>query len=421
MKTETKCIHAGYAPANTEPRVKPIVQSTTYVFDSAADIGAVFDDPTKALIYSRFANPTVMAVEDKIAALEGGAGAMCTSSGQAATLLAILNLCSAGDHLVCTSSVYGGTLNLLSFTFRRLGIECSFVDARAPEAELDAAMRPNTKLVFGESIANPSLVVLDFEKLARVAHRHGVPLIVDNTIATPALCRPFEHGADIIVHSTSKYMDGHALQVGGAIVDSGKFDWAAGGRFPGLTEPDESYHGVVYTEVYGNLAYIIKARMQLMRDFGCYPSAHSAFLLNLGLDTLAVRMDRYCENALAVAQYFEKHPKVESVTYPGLPGARDYALCQKYTGGRASAIIALTLRGGKDAAVRFMDSLRLAHNEIHLADICTSVLHPATSTHRQLNEAQQRAAGVDPSMIRFSVGLEHIDDILADIEQAFAK
>ena len=299
MKDETKCLRAGYTPKNTEPGVMPIYQSTTYVFDSTTDVGDVFDDPTKALIYSRFANPTVMAVEDKIAALEGGIGAMCTSSGQAASLLSILNICKAGDSFVSTSTIYGGTVNLFAFTLKKLGIECIFVDANASEEEIGAAFKPNTKAMFGETIANPALAVLDIEKMARIAHAHHVPLIIDNTFATPILCKPIEFGADIVVHSTTKYMDGHALQVGGVIVDSGNFDWESG-DFPELTEPDESYHGIIYTKQYGKMAYILKARMQLMRDFGVYPAANSAFLLNLGLETLAVRMQRYCENAIKV-------------------------------------------------------------------------------------------------------------------------
>ena len=416
MKDETKCLHSGYTPKNSEPRVLPIVQSTTYVYDSTEDIGAVFDEPTKSLIYSRFANPTVMAVESKIADLEGGIGAMCTSSGQAATLIAILNLCSAGDSFISVSQIYGGTINLFSFTLKRLGIECIFVDCNVSANELDSAFKPNTRLVFGESIANPALAVLDIEKFAKAAHAHNVPLIVDNTFPTPVLCKPFEFGADITVHSTSKYMDGHALQVGGVIVDSGNFDWSKG-DFPGITEPDKSYHGIKYSETYGKSAYIIKARMQLMRDFGAYPSAHSAFLLNIGLETLSIRMDRYCENALIVAKYLKSSDKIESVCYPGLETDKNYPLAQKYLKG-ASGVITLILKGGRSAAVKFMDSLVMASNETHVADIRTCVLHPASSTHRQLTEEQQITAGVDPGMVRLSVGLEHTDDIIADIAQA---
>ncbi|MGI6721577.1 MAG: O-acetylhomoserine aminocarboxypropyltransferase/cysteine synthase family protein [Anaerovoracaceae bacterium] len=418
MKDETKCLHAGYHPGNSEPRVVPIVQSTTYVFDNTEEVAAVFDDPTKAIIYSRFGNPTVMAVEDKIAELEGGVGAMCTSSGQMANLLAVLNLCEAGDSIISTPAIYGGTVNLFSHTIRKLGIECVYVDNEATEEEISAAFKPNTKLVFGETIANPALTVFDIEKFARVAHAHNVPLIVDNTFATPVLCKPFEFGADIVTHSTTKYMDGHAVQGGGVIVDSGKFDWTSG-NFPGLTEPDETYHGTVYTEAYGNMAYIIKARMQLMRDFGAYPAAHSAFLLNLGLETLAVRMPKYCENAIRVARFLEASDKVQSVSYPGLESDGNYQLAQKYLKG-ASGVISFVIKGGKDPAIRFMNALELASNEVHVADIRTCVLHPASETHRQLSDEQLAAAGIDGGMVRLSVGLENIDDILADVEKALA-
>lgn len=404
MKDETLCLHSGYHPKNSEPRVVPIVQSTTYVYDSTEDVAAVFDDPTKSLIYSRFANPTVMAVEEKIAELEGGVGAMCTSSGQAASLLSILNLCSAGDSFISTTEIYGGTVNLFAFTLKKLGIECIFVDSNASDEEIDRAFKPNTKLVFGETIANPALSVLDIERFANIAHKHGVPLIVDSTFATPILCKPFEYGADIVIHSTTKYMDGHAVQGGGVIVDSGKFDWT-NGNFPDFTEPDESYHGITYTGTYGKMAYIIKARMQLMRDFGCYPSAHSAFLLNLGLETLAIRMERYCSNALTVAKYLQASDKVESVTYPGLEGDQNYALAQKYLKG-ASGVISFVIKGGRENAMKFMDSLKLASNEVHVADIRTCVLHPASETHRQLTDEQLAAAGINAGMVRFSVGLE---------------
>ena len=416
MKDETKCLHAGYTPKNGEPRVLPIVQSTTYVYDSAAEVAAIFDDPTKGLCYSRFANPTVMAVEEKIAELEGGVGAMCTTSGQAATLLSILNICSAGDSIISVPTIYGGTINLFSFTLKKLGIECIYVDHDASEEEIKKAFKPNTKLVFGETIANPALKVLDIEKFAGIAHAMGVPMIVDNTFATPILCKPFEFGADIVIHSTSKYMDGHAVQVGGVIVDSGKFDWK-NGKFPELTEPDESYHGISYTETYGNMAYIIKARMQLMRDFGVYPAAHSAFLLNLGLETLPVRMKQYCENALSVAEYLEKSDKVESVSYPALPSSPDYALAKKYLKG-ASGVISFTIKGGRNVAAKFMDALHLASNEVHVADIRTCVLHPASETHRQLTDEQLAAAGIDGGMIRLSVGLENIEDIINDVDTA---
>ena len=418
-KLATQCLHAGYTPKNSEPRVMPIVQSTTYVFDNTEEVAAVFDDPTKALIYSRFGNPTVIAVENKIAALEGGIGAMCTSSGQAASMLSILNLCDAGDSFISTGEIYGGTVNLFSFTFKKLGIECIYVDKNASDEELDKAFKPNTKAVFGETIANPALSVLDIERFAALAHRHNVPLIVDNTFATPALCRPFDFGADIVIHSTTKYMDGHALQVGGVIVDSGKFDWTKG-NFPGLTEPDESYHGIRYTETYGKMAYIIKARMQLMRDFGVYPAAHSAFLLNLGLETLAVRMKQYCENALTVAKYLESQPQVERVIYPGLESDANHALAQKYLKG-CSGVISFVIKGGKETAMKFMNSLNLASNEVHVADIRTCVLHPASETHRQLTDEQLAAAGIESGMIRLSVGLEDVEDILADLKQAFAS
>lgn len=419
MKDATKCLHSGYSPKNTEPRVMPIVQSTTYVYDSTDDVAAVFDEPTKSLIYSRFANPTVMAVENKIADLEGGVGAMCTTSGQAANLLAILNICNAGDSFISTTQIYGGTVNLFAFTLKKLGIECIFVGHDATDEEIHAAFKPNTKAVFGETLANPALTVFDIERYANIAHSHGVPLIVDNTFATPILCKPFEFGADIVTHSTSKYMDGHALQIGGVIVDSGNFNWD-NGNFPELVEPDPSYHGLSYTKTYGKQAYILKARMQLMRDFGCYPSAHSAFLLNLGLETLPVRMKQYCENALTVAKYLESNDKVESVMYPALESNESYPLAKKYLKG-CSGVITFVIKGGKENAVKFMDSLKLASNEVHVADIRTCVLHPASETHRQLTDEQLEAAGINSGMVRFSVGLEDINDILDDLKQAFAN
>lgn len=419
MKDATKCLHSGYSPKNTEPRVMPIVQSTTYVYDSTDDVAAVFDEPTKSLIYSRFANPTVMAVENKIADLEGGVGAMCTTSGQAANLLAILNICNAGDSFISTTQIYGGTVNLFAFTLKKLGIECIFVGHDATDEEIHAAFKPNTKAVFGETLANPALTVFDIERYANIAHAHGVPLIVDNTFATPILCKPFEFGADIVTHSTSKYMDGHALQIGGVIVDSGNFNWD-NGNFPELVEPDPSYHGLSYTKTYSKQAYILKARMQLMRDFGCYPAAHSAFLLNLGLETLPVRMKQYCENALTVAKYLESNDKVESVMYPALESNESYPLAKKYLKG-CSGVITFVIKGGKENAVKFMDSLKLASNEVHVADIRTCVLHPASETHRQLTDEQLEAAGINSGMVRFSVGLEDINDILDDLKQAFAN
>ncbi|MBP1537904.1 MAG: O-acetylhomoserine aminocarboxypropyltransferase/cysteine synthase [Ruminococcus sp.] len=419
MKIETQCLHEGYKPKNSEPRVMPIVQSTTYVYDKTSDVADVFDDPTKSLIYSRFENPTTDCVEKKIAALEGGVAAMCTSSGQAASLLSLLNILKAGDSFISAATIYGGTINLFAFTLKKLGIECIFVDADASEEELNKAFKDNTKAVFGETLANPALTVLDIEKFAKVAHAHGVPFIIDNTFATPYLCRPIEWGADIVIHSTTKYMDGHAVQGGGVIVDSGKFDWTSG-KFPEFTEPDESYHGTIYTKAYPFAPYIVKARMQLMRDFGCYPAAHSSFLLNLGLETLAVRMDRYCENALKVAKYFEQSGMCESVNYPGLESNKYYELGKKYMPKGTSGVISLSIKGGRDAAVKFMDALELASNEVHVADIRTCVLHPASATHRQLTDEQLAAAGIDGGLVRFSVGLENVDDIIEDIEKGFA-
>lgn len=418
MNFETKCLHEGYTPKNGEPRVVPIVQSTTYVYDSTNEVAEVFDDPTKSLIYSRFENPTTDAVEKKIAALEGGVAAMCTSSGQAATLCSILNICQAGDSFISSTAIYGGTINLFSITLKKLGIECIYVDPDASDEEIQAAFKPNTKLIFGETIANPALTVLDIERFANIAHKNGVPLIVDNTFATPYLCRPFEFGADIVIHSTSKYMDGHAVQVGGVIVDSGKFDWTSG-KFPCMTEPDESYHGIVYTEKYPFAPYIVKARMQLMRDFGCYPAANSSFLLNLGLETLPVRMKQYCENALTVAKYLESCDKVEEVIYPGLESDKCHKLAQKYLPNGTSGVISFVIKGGRSAAVKFMDGLKLASNEVHVADIRTCVLHPASATHRQLTDEQLVAAGINGGMIRLSVGLENVEDIINDLKKAF--
>ena len=419
MKIETQCLHEGYKPKNGEPRVMPIVQSTTYVYDSTDDVAAVFDDPTKSLIYSRFENPTTDCVEKKIAALEGGVAAMCTSSGQAASLLSILNICQAGDSFIASASIYGGTLNLFAVTLKRMGIECIFVEHDATEEQLNAAFKENTKAVFGETLANPAITVLDIEMWAKVAHKNGVPLIIDNTFATPILCRPIEWGADIVIHSTSKYMDGHAIQVGGVIVDSGKFDWT-NGKFPCMTEPDDSYHGIVYTKDYSFAPYIVKARMQLMRDFGCYPAANSSFLLNLGLETLAVRMKQYCENALKVAKYIESTGMAEFITYPALESSKQHKLAEKYLPDGTSGVISFSVKGGRTAAVKFMDSLELASNEVHVADIRTCVLHPASATHRQLTDEQLVAAGIDGGLIRFSVGLENVDDIIEDVKKGFA-
>ncbi len=417
MKIETKCLHEGYTPGNGEPRVLPIVQSTTYSFDSTEHIAGLFDMPTE-FMYSRFGNPTVDAVEKKIAALEGGVGAMCTSSGQAASLLSVLNICSAGDSFISTSAIYGGTVNLFAVTLKRFGIECIFVDGDASEEELQKAVKPNTRAVFGETLANPAIKVLDIEKLARFAHKNDMPLIIDNTFPTPILCRPIEFGADIVIHSTTKYMDGHAVQGGGVIVDSGKFNWA-NGKYPEFVEPDESYHGVSYTESFGNMAYIIKARMQLMRDLGCYPAANSAFLLNLGLETLHVRMKQYCENAEIVAEYLNNHEKVNSVNYPTLKGNPNYELAKKYLPDGCSGVITFNIKGGKPNAIKFMDSLKLATNCVHVADIRTCVLHPASATHRQLTDEQLVACGIDAGMIRLSVGIENVNDIIDDLKQAF--
>lgn len=419
MKIETQCLHAGYTPGNGDPRVVPIVQSTTYTFDSTEHIAALFDMPTEPM-YSRFANPTVDAVEKKIAALEGGVAAMCTTSGQAANLLSILNLCSAGDSFISTGTIYGGTVNLFAVTLKRFGIECIFVDENATREELQAALKPNTRCVFGETLANPALTVFDIQKFADFAHDNGLPLIIDNTFPTPILCRPKEFGADIITHSTTKYMDGHAVQGGGVIVDCGTFPWD-NGKFPEFTEPDESYHGVRYVEAFGNAAFIIKCRMQLMRDMGCYPSATAAFYLNLGLETLAVRMKQYCINAQKVAEYLESRPEVESVCYPGLKSnGASYELAKKYLPDGCSGVISFVIKGGRTTAMNFMDTLKLASNVVHVADIRTCVLHPASETHRQLTDEQLVAAGINAGMIRFSCGLENVEDIIADIDQAFA-
>ena len=420
MKDESKCLHSGYTPVNGGPRVMPIYQSTTFRYNSTQEIAEVFDDPTKSHIYSRFTNPTVDVVEKRIADLEHGAAAMCTSSGQMASLLSILNLCNAGDSFVSASAIYGGTINLFAFTLKKLGIECIFVDVDATEEEIQKAIKPNTKAIFGETLTNPSLQVFDIEKFAKVAHANKIPLIVDNTFATPILCKPIDYGADIVIHSTTKYMDGHAVQGGGVIVDSGKFDFTSG-KFPEFTEPDESYHGTIYTKKYSFAPYIIKARMQLMRDFGAYPSGHSGFLLNLGLETLAVRMERYCSNAITVAKYLEKHPKIEHVNYPGLEGNKYHDLAQKYLPKGQSGVMSITIKGGKQPAIKFMDNLKMASNEVHVADIRTCVLHPASATHRQLTDEQLIACGINPGMVRLSVGLENVEDIIEDLEKGLGS
>lgn len=416
---ETICIQGGWKPANGEARVLPIYQSTTFKYDDSDKMGRLFDLEDQGYFYTRLANPTSDAVAAKICELEGGVAAMLTSSGQAANFYAVLNICSQGDHIISSATIYGGSSNLFTVTMEKMGIECTLVDPDLPEEELAKAFRPNTKAVFAETIANPALVVLDIEKFARLAHSHGVPLIVDNTFATPINCRPFEWGADIVTHSTTKYMDGHATSVGGCIVDSGNFDWEAHKeKFPGLTTPDESYHGIIYTQKFGKQAYITKATAQLMRDLGSIPSPMNAFLLNIGLETLHLRMPRHCENALKVAEYLQSREDVAWVKYPGLKGDKYYELAQKYMPDGTCGVISFGLKGGREAAVNFMDRLKLAAIVTHVADARTSVLHPASHTHRQLSDQQLVEAGVDPFMIRFSVGIENADDIIEDIRQA---
>ena len=420
-KLETKCLHAGYTPSKGEPCALPIYQSTTFKYDTTDEMGQLFDLKAEGYFYTRLQNPTNDAVAAKIAALEGGVAALLTSSGQAANFYAVFNICEAGYHVVAASTIYGGTFNLLDVTLKKLGIDCTFVDTDASAEEIAAAFRPNTKVLFAETIANPALVVLDIEKFARVAHEHQVPLIVDNTFATPVNCRPFEWGADIVTHSTTKYMDGHGLQVGGAIIDSGNFDWdACGHKYHGLTEPDESYHGVVYTKQFGKKAYITKATSQLMRDLGSIPSPMNCFILNIGLETLPLRMERHCFNAQKTAEFLSAHPKVASVNYPGLPDNKYYELAQKYLPNGSCGVISFELKGGREAAVRFMDSLDMANIATHVAASKTMVLHPASHTHRQMNDEQLLEAGVSPGMIRLSVGIEHVDDIIGDLEQALA-
>ena len=419
LSRETVCVQSGWQPKNGEARVLPIYQSTTFKYETSEQMGRLFDLEENGYFYTRLANPTNDAVAAKICALEGGAAAMLTSSGQAANMYAVLNICSAGDHVVSAATIYGGTSNLFTVTLMRFGIACTLVDPDAPEEELEKAFRPNTRAVFGETIANPALVVLDIEKFARLAHRHGVPLIVDNTFATPINCRPFEWGADIVTHSTTKYMDGHAMCVGGCIVDSGNFDWEAhADKFPGLTTPDDSYHGVVYTKKFGKAAYITKATAQLMRDMGSIQSPQNAFLLNVGLETLHLRMPRHCENAKRAAEYLKAREDVAWVCYPGLEGDKYYELAQKYMPGGTCGVISFGLKGGRKAAAEFMDRLKLAAIVTHVADARTSVLHPASHTHRQLNDEQLVEAGVDPSLIRLSVGIEKAEDIIEDLKQA---
>lgn len=420
MRPETMCIQAGYEPKNGSPRALPIYQSTTFTFDSTEHVGALFDLTAGDAFYTRLGNPTTDCVEKKIAALEGGVGALCTSSGQAASMLAVMNIAEAGDHVIASSAIYGGTFNLLGVTLKKFGVDITFVDGDAPLEQLQKEIRPNTKAVFGETIANPALHVLDIEKFAALAHNNGIPLIVDNTFATPILCRPFDFGADIIVHSTTKYMDGHAVQMGGVIVDSGKFDWGASGKFPGLTEPDESYHGLRYTESFGAAAYITKARVQLMRDMGTCQTPMGAFLLDLGLQTLPLRIRQHSSNALKVAQFLEQQPDVEFINYPNLPSDKYHALAQKYLPEGTAGVISFSIKGGRARAAKFIDSLKMISLEVHVADIHSCILHPATATHRQLSDEQLVACGITPGLVRLSVGLEHVDDILDDLKQAFA-
>lgn len=414
---ETKCVQSGYTPKNGEPRVLPIYQSTTFKYDSSEHLGDLFDLKAPGHMYSRISNPTLECVEAKISDMEGGIGAALTTSGQAANLLAILNITSCGQNFVSLSSIYGGTINLFAVTLKRMGIEVRFVTPEMTEEEIDSLFDENTRLVFGETIANPALDVLDIEKYADIAHKHNVPLLVDNTFATPILCRPIEYGADVVIHSTTKYMDGHASVVGGCVVDSGRFNWN-NGKYPELTEPDDSYHGIIYTEAFGDAAYITKLRVQLIRDFGVAPSAINAFLLNLGLETLHLRMERHSSNALKIAEYLENNDKIAWVNYPKLPSGKFYALAEKYLPKGACGVISFGIKGGRQAAVKFMDSLKLAAIVVHVADTRTCVLHPASTTHRQLTDEQLADAGIGADMIRMSVGIENVDDLIADIQQA---
>ena len=420
LRTETLCIQAGYTPGNGEPRQIPIIQSTTFKYDTSEDMGKLFDLEATGYFYSRLANPTCDHVAAKICALEGGSAAMLTSSGQAANFMAVFNIANAGDHIVASTAIYGGTFNLFAVTMKKMGLEFTFIDPDCSEEELNAAFKPNTKAVFGETIANPALTVLDIEKFAKAAHAHGVPLIVDNTFATPVNCRPFEWGADIVTHSTTKYMDGHASAVGGVIVDSGKFDWNAhADKFPGLTTPDDSYHGVTYTERFGiEGAFITQCTAQLMRDFGCGQSPQSAFILNLGLESLPFRMKQHCANAEAISAYLKDHPKVKWVKYCGLKGDKYYELAQKYLPGGSCGVISFGLHGGRKAAEVFMKHLKLGSIETHVADSRTCCLHPASATHRQMTDEQLDAAGVGADLIRLSCGLENTQDLIADIAQA---
>lgn len=420
LRIDSKCIHAGYEPGNGQPRVVPIVQSTTYTYDSSKEMGDLFDLEAEGFFYTRLGNPTLDAVEKKIAALEGGVGAMLTSSGQAASMMAVLNICHAGDHVVSSSAIYGGTFNLFYKTLTEMGISFTFVAPDVTEEALRAAVTEKTKCIFAETLSNPSLVVTDIEMFARVAHENEIPVIVDNTFPTPVNCRPFEFGVDIVTHSTTKYLDGHAVQLGGVIVDSGNFDWTRG-KFPMFTTPDDSYHGIVYAEKFGRAAYITKARVHLMRDFGAQAAPMNAFLLNLGMETLALRMERHCSNAQKVAEYLESSPKISWVNFPGLQSSPYHKLALKYLPKGSSGVVSFGIKGGREAATRFMDSLEMASVVTHVADLRTCVLHPASTTHRQLTDAQMEEAGVPADLIRLSVGIENIEDILADIEQALDK
>ncbi len=417
-KINTKCILSGYSPKNGEPRQLPVYQSTTYKYDSSVEMGKLFDLEASGFFYTRLQNPTNDAVAAKIADLEGGVGAMLTSSGQAASFYSVFNIASAGDHVISSAKIYGGTFNLFNVTMRKLGIDFTFVSPQATREELDAAFKPNTKAVFAESLSNPALEVLDISTFAEAAHAHGVPLIIDNTFPTPVNCRPFEFGADIVIHSTTKYMDGHATSVGGVIVDSGNFDWTQNDKFPGLTTPDDSYHGITYTERFGKLAYITKATAQLMRDLGSIPSPFNAFLLNLGLETLPLRVERHCYNASKVAEYIRDSGYAVEVTYPGMEGSKGYELAKKYMPDGTSGVISFRIKGGRDAATKFMDSLKIAEIATHVADARTCCLHPASTTHRQLTSDELIACGISDDLIRLSVGIEHVDDIIADVAQA---
>ena len=422
LKPGSLCLHSGYEPKNGEPIELPIVQSTTFKYDNSDEMAMLFDLKKDGYFYTRLANPTSDAVARKICTLEGGVGAMLTSSGQAANFYAVFNICESGDHIVASTEIYGGTFNLFGVTMKKLGIECTFVNQDASEEEIQKAFRPNTKALFGETISNPGCKVLDIEKFARIAHRNGVPLIVDNTFATPVNCRPFEWGCDIVTHSTTKYMDGHATQVGGCVVDSGNFDWLAhADKFPGLCTPDESYHGLTYAKAFGKMGYTTKLVAQLMRDLGSIPGPQNALLLNLGLETLAVRMERHCRNAEKVAQFLHDDPRVAWIDYPGLADDKSHALAEKYLPNGSCGVMAFGLKGDRETAIKFMDSLEMINIVTHVADVRTCVLHPASHTHRQLSEEQLQAAGIAPDLIRLSVGIEDVEDIIADIRQAMDK